>query len=75
MRIRGNWAFDGVVPVGKLVIMHELVRRLIKYLVYQILNSIALNICCGYLITFESSRVGQSVPLGVVSHSVYNHVK
>jgi hypothetical protein len=60
--------------MGRLVIIRELVRRLIKYLVHQILNSITLNICYGCLIIFESSRVGESVRLGVMSDSVYNHV-
>jgi hypothetical protein len=63
-----------MVPVGRLVIIRELVRRLIKYLVYQILNSIILNICYSCLIIFESNRVGESVRLGVMSDSVYNHV-
>jgi hypothetical protein len=63
-----------VVPIGRLVIIRELVRRLMKYLVHQILNSITLNICYGCLIIFESSRVGESIRLGVMSDSVYNHV-
>jgi hypothetical protein len=60
--------------VGRLVIIRELVRRLMKYLVHQILNSITLNICYSCLIIFESSRVGESIRLGVMSDSVYNHV-
>jgi hypothetical protein len=60
--------------MGRLVIIRELVRRLMKYLVHQILNSITLNICYGCLIIFESSKVGESVRLGVMSDSVYNHV-
>jgi hypothetical protein len=74
VRIRGNRAFGGIIPVGRLVIIRELVRRLMKYLVYQILNSITLNICYGCLIIFENNRVGESVRLGVMSDSVYNHV-
>jgi hypothetical protein len=74
VRIRGNQAFGGIIPVGRLVIIRELVRRLIKYLVHQILNSITLNIYYDCLIIFESNRIGESVRLGVMSDSVYNHV-
>jgi hypothetical protein len=74
VRIRGNQAFGSIIPVGRLVIIRELVRRLIKYLVHQILNSITLNIYYDCLIIFESNRIGESVRLGVMSDSVYNHV-